>query len=826
METSEKMQYKKIIPVLPLRDVVVFPRMVVSLYVGRQMSLRALEVAMKEGGQIFLVAQTSAKTENPDLPELHSVGCKATVLQMLRLPDDNVKILVEGMQRCNAVYQQKEGDDQPIYAEIFPLDLAEDVSPKEAIALQRALTKLALSYARSSNKTSEELQTKIEETEDLGKLTDLIVSSMPLMLKDKQRLFEMSSLSKRTAELIKIIRREQEVQKIDKKIRGRVKEQVEKSHREYYLQEQARAIQKELGDEQGMEIEDFKKRLKESGMPEQAYKKCEQEIKKLQMMSAMSAEASVTRTYIENLLSVPWQQKSEISGDLIAAKSALDADHYGLEKVKERILEYLAVQRRAPNGKSPILCLVGPPGVGKTSLGRSIATATGRVFGRISLGGVRDEAEIRGHRRTYIGAMPGKIIHSLVRAKVQNPLILLDEIDKMGIDFRGDPAAALLEVLDPEQNKEFGDHYLDVDYDLSQVMFITTANSLNIPPALQDRLEIIRLSGYTEEEKVNIATNHLIGRQLQENGLNPSEAQIKPEAIRDIIRYYTRESGVRNLERDIGTICRKLVYQLDVTQPPKSKKATATTATAKPTAKKAKIIVKAADLQTHLGVKKFSFGRSADESRVGQVNGMAWTEVGGDLLSVESCCFPGKGEIIRTGKLGEVMQESVAAAFSVVRARADKYQLTAEQIKKQDYHIHFPEGAIPKDGPSAGIAIATAILSTLCNVAVASNLAMTGEITLRGEVLPVGGIKEKLLAAARGGITHVIIPKENEKDLSEIPDNIKAMFKISLVKWIEEVFALSFVQDIEAQTAAPTAAKLKSKKPRAKKTIGGTPLLQ
>jgi ATP-dependent Lon protease len=793
---STEMKYKNAMPVLPLRDVVIFPRMAISLYVGRTLSLRALEVASKEGGEVFLVTQKSAETEEPKSEDLHAVGCVANILQMLPMPNDSIKVLVEGVARSHAEFRREE--DGPIFAQVSPFPMSDRPVDEESTAMCRALQGVIAQYARVNKKVGEEIRAKIQDMNDLGRLSDLVAGNFPMDIDKRQDLLETPSHQERIDKLMALISRETEVQKIDRKIRGRVKEQVEKSHREYYLQEQARAIQKELGDDHGNELETLKKRVQSAGMTEQARKKCEQELKKLQLMSPMSAEASVTRSYVETILSLPWKKRSKSEKNPKESQEALDLNHYGLEKVKERIMEYLAVQRRVPEGgKAPILCLVGPPGVGKTSLGRSIAAATGRQFGRISLGGVRDEAEIRGHRRTYIGAMPGKIINAMIRATVKNPIILLDEVDKMGYDFRGDPAAALLEVLDPEQNKAFSDHYIDVDYDLSEVMFIATANTMNIPPALQDRLEIIHLSGYTEEEKIHIAVNHLLPRQFKENGLQENEATIRPTAVRDIIRHYTREAGVRSLERDVGKICRKLVLHID-RQSGKKKKET-----------KPPMVITPNALKKYLGTPKFRYGVAAGESRIGQVNGMAWTEVGGELLSVEACAFPGKGNIIRTGKLGEVMKESVAAAFSVVLSRATDYGLTADDIKKKDYHIHFPEGATPKDGPSAGIAVATAILSVVTRVPVRRDVAMTGEITLRGEVLPIGGVKEKLLAAARGGITHIILPKENEKDLAEVPANIRNKFTISAVKWVDEVFNLALVEEVsraeksKAKAAAP-----------------------
>ena len=810
MSAMTEMQYKNSVPVLPLRDVVVFPRIVVSLYVGRAMSLRALDLAMKEGGQVFLVTQKSADTEEPTVEDLHEIGCLANVLQMLRLPDDTMKILVEGTSRCKGEFSIN--SEEPISAITTPLPMGERPGDEESTAMCRSLQDVINRYAKANRKIGEDLLAKTQKTEDLLRLTDILASNFPMPIEKRQEFLELSDYRERTEKLISHIQRETSLQKIERKIRGRVKNQVEKNHREYYLQEQMRAIQKEMGGEDhNDDLEDFKKRIKAAGMPEAARKKSEQELKKLRQMAPMSAEASVTRSYLETLLSVPWKQRSKINSDTKAARKVLDTDHFGLEKIKERILEYLAVQKRVANGKAPILCFVGPPGVGKTSLGRSIATATGRKYIRISLGGVRDEAEIRGHRRTYIGAMPGKIINAMIRAEVKNPVILLDEIDKMGFDFRGDPAAALLEVLDPEQNNTFSDHYVDVDYDLSEVMFVTTANTMHIPPALQDRLEIIRLSGYTEDEKVRIASDHLIPRQFKENGLREEEADFRPAALRDIIRYYTQEAGVRTLERTIGRVCRKLVLYYDRNEKKKGDVVK-------------KSIITPRTLKSHLGVRQFHHGLANSESKIGQVNGLAWTEFGGEMLSVEACAFPGKGKISRTGKLGEVMRESVEAAFSVVRTRASEFNAPSDFTKNKDFHIHFPEGAIPKDGPSAGIAIATAVLSVASNIPVRADVAMTGEITLRGEVLPIGGIKEKLLAASRAGIRHVILPKENERHMEDIPANIKNKFRISFVKWIDEVFNLALAEIPKKKTerkrrAAPSSkAATKPEKPADDKT--------
>ncbi len=834
------LRYKKAVPVLPLRDVVVYPRLVVPLFVGRRGSLLALERATKEGGHVFLVTQKSPDTEDADGADLYEVGCIANILQMLRLPDGTMKVLVEGIDRRRASYQKDEG---VLLAELSPLGEEPKVSEGQATAALRALRERLAAFAKVSRKAGQDVLARTEGVDSLPRMVDHICSGFPMPIKKRQDFLEMPDALQRAEKLIALIESETEVQKIDRKIRGRVKDQIEKNQREYYLQEQARAIHRELGDDQGAEVDDLKKRVKNAGMPRQARQKCEQELRKLSMMSPMSAEANVIRSYVEVVAGLPWKKRTVADKTAEEARTVLDADHYGLEKVKERILEYLAVQKRVVNGKAPVLCFVGPPGVGKTSLGRSIAAATGRVFARISLGGVRDEAEIRGHRRTYVGSMPGKIITAMTRAEVKNPLILLDEIDKMGADWRGDPTSALLEVLDPEQNKNFVDHYVEVDYDLSEVMFVTTANTMNIPPALVDRLEIIRLAGYTEEEKMHIARRYLVARQQKENGVGDGEAVLRPSALRDIVRYHTREAGVRQLERAISKILRKIVLEsdrratrlaatvgngsaaadgvadgkLETAEKPESK--AENKADKKPSAKKAEtkpariaVTVTPGRLKKYLGVRQYRYGTAAADNKVGQVTGLAWTEAGGDLLSVEACAFPGKGKILRTGKLGSVMQESIEAAFSTVRARASSYGLSPNFMRNHDFHIHLPEGAIPKDGPSAGIAIATAALSVLSGEPVRADAAMTGEITLRGEVLPVGGLKEKLLAAARGGIVRVILPKENEKDLAEIAPAIKNKFEICLVKWIDEVFDLALSE--------PRAAAKNKKAPGKQETPG------
>ena len=793
---DNKLQYKDAMPVVPLRDVVVFPRVVLSLYVGRQMSLDALHKAMEEGGRVFLATQKSPDTDEPKTEDLYAVGCVANVLQMLRLPDNTVKVLVEGISRARAIYITSSGE--PILSEITPLEISNRPQEQEAVALRRSFHNQISAYAKINSKISDDLLAKMKEIDNLERLVDHVVSFFPLDIKKRQEMLEMTDLSERANSLLAVIGRETEVQKIERKIRGRVKNQMEKNHREYYLQEQARAIQRELGDDQNSEMDTLKQRIQKAGMSKQAREKCEQEVRKLKLMPPMSAEATVTRTYLDTVLSLPWQKRTPLSVSTDKAREVLDSDHYGLDKVKERILEYLAVQKRVPNGKAPILCLVGPPGVGKTSLGRSIAHATGRVFGRISLGGVRDEAEIRGHRRTYVGSMPGKIISSMTKAAVKNPIILLDEIDKMGYDFRGDPASALLEVLDPEQNAQFSDHYVELDFDLSEVMFVTTANTLDIAPPLMDRLEIVHLSGYTENERVNIAQRHLVPRQFKENGLSDTEAHFAETGVRDIIRYHTREAGVRALERNISKICRKIVLETDrdTARKPKTRRVTS------------------ASLEKYLGIRKYRYGISAAEDKIGQVTGLVWAASGGDLLSIESCKFAGRGKIMRTGKLGQVLQESVDAAFSAVRSRCDNYQIKPTLWRENDFHIHLPEGAIPKDGPSAGIAIATAILSTVANIPVRADVAMTGEITLCGEVLPIGGVKEKLLAAARGGIKRVILPAENERDLIEIQQEIKNKFEICLVKKVDEVFELALTKMPPKSSRKRTDAPIKKQTPQ------------
>lgn len=767
---------------MPLRDVVVFPHMVIPLFVGRSRSIKALENAMDSGKQIFLAAQKDAADDDPDPGLIYEVGTVANILQLLKLPDGTVKVLVEGVSRAAVVrYVETE--------ELFVVDTAafdgSDMDEREAEVLTRTVISEFEQYVKLNSKIPPEVLTSLSGIEDASRLADTIAAHLTLRNDEKQKILEIGDTRERLEHVLGVMESEIDLLQVEKRIRGRVKKQMEKSQREYYLNEQMKAIQKELGDmdDAPNEMEELQQRIDEAGMPKEAREKAEAELKKLRMMSPMSAEATVVRNYIDWLVSVPWKKRTRILKDLRKAESVLEEDHYGLEKVKERILEYLAVQQRIKKIKGPILCLVGPPGVGKTSLGESIARATNRRFVRMSLGGVRDEAEIRGHRRTYIGSLPGKIVQNLARVKARNPLFMLDEVDKMSMDFRGDPSSALLEVLDPEQNHKFGDHYLEVDYDLSEVMFVATANSLNIPGPLLDRMEVIRISGYTEDEKINIATKYLVPKQLRNNGLKPSEIRIGRNALYDIVRYYTREAGVRNLEREIAKICRKVAKQLLLGGSDRL------------------ISVSSRNLEKYLGVRRFRYGIAEDSDRVGQVTGLAWTEVGGDLLTIEAIVMPGKGKQIFTGKLGDVMQESIQAAMSVVRSRAASYGIDPDFYQTQDIHIHVPEGATPKDGPSAGIGMCTAVLSAITGIAVKSVVAMTGEITLRGEVLPIGGLKEKLLAAHRGGIETVIIPSENEKDLAEIPKNIKSGLDIRSVRWIDEVFelALERMPDTDAE---------------------------
>jgi ATP-dependent Lon protease len=755
------------LPLLPLRDVVVFPHMVIPLFVGRPKSIKALETAMEAGKHILLVAQKSAAKDEPSFDDMYEIGAVASILQMLKLPDGTVKVLVEGNQRVRITHF--EDAETHFVGTAQPLDEDLDIGA-EGEALRRALIAQFDNYVKLNKKIPPEILASLAGIDDPGRMADTIAAHLPLKLEQKQAILEMFDLKSRLDHLMGFLETEIDILQVEKRIRGRVKRQMEKSQREYYLNEQVKAIQKELGEiEEGVELDELEKRIQTARMSKEATKKAEAELKKLRMMSPMSAEATVVRGYIDILIGLPWKKKTKISKDLQKAEEILDEDHYGLEKVKERIVEYLAVQQRVDKLKAPILCLVGPPGVGKTSLGQSIARATNRKFVRMALGGVRDEAEIRGHRRTYIGSMPGKILQSMTKVAVRNPMFLLDEVDKLGQDFRGDPASALLEVLDPEQNHTFQDHYVEVEYDLSDVMFVATANNLNIPAPLLDRMEVIRLSGYTEDEKINIATRYLLPKQMKNNGLAETEVSVSEAALRDIVRYYTREAGVRSLEREIAKICRKAVTAHAM------KKA------------RGKINVTPKNLDKYLGVRRYTYGLAEKNNQVGQVTGLAWTEVGGELLTIESTIMPGKGGITRTGQLGDVMKESIEAARTVVRSRAASLGIKAEAFEKNDMHVHMPEGATPKDGPSAGIAITTAMVSVLSGIPVRCDVAMTGEITLRGEVLPIGGLKEKLLAAHRGGIKKVLIPDGNVKDLVEIPDNIKNRLEIQPVKWIEQV---------------------------------------
>ena len=759
------------LPLLPLRDVVVFPHMVIPLFVGRPKSIKALEAAMEAGRQIMLVAQKAAGKDEPKPDDMFEVGCVSTILQMLKLPDGTVKVLVEGMQRAKTNSISDSGE----YFTSVVMPMTPEIDSKPEIeALRRAVTQQFDQYVKLNKKIPPEILTSIAGIDDAGRLADTIAAHLPLKLENKQSVLDLFAVDKRLENLLEQLEHEVDILQVEKRIRGRVKRQMEKSQREYYLNEQVKAIQKELGDgEEGADMEELEKKIIAAKMPKEARKKADSEFKKLKLMSPMSAEATVVRNYIDTLVALPWTKKTKIKHDLAFAEAVLNEDHYGLEKVKDRILEYLAVQQRVDKVKAPILCLVGPPGVGKTSLGQSVARATGRKFVRMALGGVRDEAEIRGHRRTYIGSMPGKVLQSLSKVGTRNPLFLLDEIDKLGMDFRGDPSSALLEVLDPEQNHTFGDHYVEVDFDLSDTMFIATSNSMNIPPALLDRMEVIRLSGYTEDEKLNIAQRYLLPKQRKNNGLKDEEMEVAEFAVRGIIRYYTREAGVRSLEREISKICRKVVKGIQL------KRYTE------------KMVVSGDNLNDFLGVRKYDYGQAEKQNQVGQVVGLAWTEVGGDLLTIESAMMPGKGVIIRTGSLGDVMKESVEAARSVVRSRAHRLGIKDELFEKRDIHIHVPDGATPKDGPSAGAAMTTAFVSALTGIPVRADVAMTGEITLRGEVTAIGGLKEKLLAAHRGGIKTVIIPEENVKDLQDIPENVKGHLEIIPVKWIDQVLEVA-----------------------------------
>ena len=762
----------KDIPLLPLRDVVVYPHMVIPLFVGRAKSIRALEVAMAGDKQVLLVAQRNASDDDPGEAELYRVGTVSTILQMLRLPDGTVKVLVEGSGRAHVV--RVEFNDECALADAR--ELGERLpADNEAEALAKSLLQQFEQYVKLSKKVAPEIVSSVSSIDELSRLADTIAAHLQLKLEEKQEVLEMAETRERVEHLIALMESEIDIFNVEKRIRGRVKKQMEKSQREYYLNEQMKAIQKELGDmdEGGNELEELEKKIGAAGMPKDARDKATAELGKLRMMSPMSAEATVVRSYLDWMVSVPWKKRSKVRNDLRAAQEILDQDHYGLEEVKDRILEFLAVQSRVGKVKGPVLCLVGPPGVGKTSLGQSIAKATNRKFVRMALGGVRDEAEIRGHRRTYIGSLPGKVIQKLSKVAVRNPLFLLDEIDKMGMDMRGDPSSALLEVLDPEQNHAFNDHYLEVDFDLSETLFICTSNSMNIPAPLLDRMEVIRIPGYTEDEKINIARQYLVPKQAEANGLKAGELTLGDEALQYIVRHYTREAGVRGLEREISKICRKVVKEhlLANTSDP--------------------VDVGVEQMEHYLGVRKFSFGRAEEQDQIGQVTGLAWTSVGGELLTIEGVSTPGKGQVTMTGSLGDVMQESIRAAYTVVKSRARTLGVRRRQLERNDFHIHVPEGATPKDGPSAGIAMCTSLVSVLTGIPVRADVAMTGEITLRGQVLPIGGLKEKLLAAHRGGIKTVIIPHENERDLKEIPDNIKAALEIRPVQWIDQVLEIA-----------------------------------
>ena len=801
------------LPMLPLRDVVVFPHMVIPLFVGRPKSIKALETAMEGDRKIMLVAQKTAAKDDPTVNDMFSVGCVSTILQMLKLPDGTVKVLVEGVQRA-LVTEITEGEEY-FTAKVEPVepgDAADKASEIEA--LRRAVMQQFDQYVKLNKKIPSEILTSISGLDDAGRLADTIAAHLPLKLENKQAVLELQKVQDRLENLYDQLEREVDILNVDKKIRGRVKKQMEKSQRDFYLNEQVKAIQKELGEgEDGADLEELEKKIALAKMPQEARKKAEAELKKLKLMSPMSAEASVVRNYIETLTNLPWSKKTKVKKDLVVAEDVLNEDHFGLDKVKDRILEYLAVQQRVDKLKAPILCLVGPPGVGKTSLGQSIAKATGRKYVRMALGGMRDEAEIRGHRRTYIGAMPGKVLQNLSKVGTRNPLFLLDEIDKLGMDFRGDPSSALLEVLDPEQNSKFGDHYVEVDFDLSDVMFVATSNSMNIPPALLDRMEVIRLSGYTEDEKTNIAMRYLLPKQIENNGVKDGELELREDAVRDIVRYYTREAGVRSLERELSKICRKVVKNIQLGKVV------------------APVLVTADNLPDYLGVRKYTYGHAEQKNQVGQVVGLAWTEVGGDLLTIEAAAMPGKGVINRTGSLGDVMKESVEAARTVVRSRAHSLGIRDDVFEKRDIHIHVPDGATPKDGPSAGAAMTTALVSALTGIPVRADVAMTGEITLRGEVTAIGGLKEKLLAALRGGIKTVMIPEENVKDLAEIPDNVKSGLEIVPVRWIDKVLEVALeakpapLSDDEASAAAPVvpaaaaaaAAKTPARRSRAVK---------
>ena len=786
------------LPVLPLRDVVVFPHMVIPLFVGRKKSIKALERAMEAGKEIMLVSQKSASEDDPTPETIHEVGTVANILQLLKLPDGTVKVLVEGEHRAR-IARYKETEEY-FFADVVLL-AGEEVDEREVEALTRSVLSTFDQYVKLNMKIPPEILTSLAGIDDAGRLADTIAAHLSLKLDEKQQVLAITNVQNRLERILTVMASEIDLLQVEKRIRGRVKRQMEKSQREYYLNEQMKAIQKELGELEDApnEVEELAQKIAKAGMPKDVRHKAESELNKLKMMSPMSAEATVVRNYIDWLINVPWKKKTRIRKDLSQAEKILEEDHYGLEKVKERIVEYLAVQQRVNKLKGPILCLVGPPGVGKTSLGQSVARATGRKFIRMSLGGVRDEAEIRGHRRTYIGSLPGKIIQNMAKVKARNPLFMLDEVDKMSMDFRGDPSSALLEVLDPEQNHAFNDHYLEVDYDLSDVMFVTTANTLNIPPPLLDRMEVIRLSGYTEDEKVNIAMRYLVPKQLKNNGLKAAEISISEAVIRDIVRYYTREAGVRNLEREISKIFRKVAKEFVLGKRGNKK-----------------VVVTPRNLEKYLSVRRYRYGMADEKNEIGQVKGLAWTEVGGELLTIEAAILPGKGKLMITGKLGEVMQESIQAAMSVVRSRGSKLGLSEDFYQKHDFHLHVPEGATPKDGPSAGIGMCTAMVSALTRIPVKCDLAMTGEITLRGEILPIGGLKEKLLAAHRGRIKTVLIPEENEKELVDIPKKIRDDLDIRPVRWVDQVLEAALERLPEALEEAKEAEAEPGKPPESK----------
>ena len=791
------------LPLVPLRDVVIFPGVVTSLFVGRDKSIKSLQTSMESDKSVMLVAQKNSSQENPKVKDLYEVGSVSTILQLIKLPDGTYKVLVEGIKRAKILSVAENNGYMESEVEVLEdYELDDDLKSSYLNTLQTQFKELS----KTSSKIRPEVITQIRAIERLEKLIDNLVGYLSLQISDRQKLLEEINLEERAKYLVSFLENQLDLTQMEKKIRDRVKKQMEKSQKDYYLSEQMKALKKEMGeDEDQDEIETITKNIEKSGMPKDAKDKVNSELNKFKMMPPMSAEASVVRGYIDWMTSIPWKKKSKIQTEITKASEVLDSDHYGLEEVKERILEYLAVQQRVSKIKGPVLCLVGPPGVGKTSLGESIAKSTGRKFVRMSLGGVRDESEIRGHRRTYIGSMPGKILQKMSKVGVKNPLFLLDEIDKMGMDFRGDPAAALLEVLDPEQNHTFNDHYLEVDYDLSDVMFVCTANSMDIPPALLDRMEIIRLPGYTEDEKASIAEKYLLPKQLKMNGLNKDELSVSKKTILDLVRYFTREAGVRALEREIAKICRKAIKKIGESTKPK------------------KITVSTSNLEDYCGVRKFDFGEAQEKDKIGQVTGLAWTQVGGELLTIEASNFKGKGKIIKTGQLGDVMQESIQAAISVVRNRSESLGIDPEFYENQDMHIHVPEGATPKDGPSAGIAMCTAVTSVLAQLPVRADVAMTGEITLRGEVLKIGGLKEKLLAAKRGGIKTVIIPEDNVRDLKEIPDKITDKLTIKPVKWVDEVFKIVFTEEPLAWSERNTkSSESRSKKTRSKKTSQNT----